>query len=171
MPAPHPSWSARREQRSLTGVNERRFQAVRREHVAIRHALDRLDAATSGAGAASPRQRAALVEAVEAFLGGEARLLDHMASEEAGVIALLERHVPAEAGSAAVLREEHQTARALLALLRRDLARVGAGAAEAAAELAAASQDLSKLLRGHLHKEEDVVHPLLRRLLTARRRV
>jgi len=153
-------------------VNDRRFEAIRREHVAIRQALDRLDAATAAATTApSSRQRQALVAAISIFLQGEARLLDHMAAEEADVIALLERHVPAEAGSAAVLREEHQTARALMALLRRDLARVDAGATEAAPGLAAVSQDLSKLLRGHLHKEDDVVHPLLRRLLSGSRRV
>jgi len=153
-------------------VNERRFEAIRREHVAIRQALDRLDAAVGAAASApSSQRRPALVAAVEAFLREEARLLHHMAAEEADVIVLLERHVPAEAGSAAVLREEHETARALLTLLRRDLARVDAGAAEAAPGLAAVSQDLSKLLRGHLHKEDDVVHPLLRRLLSGSRRV
>jgi hemerythrin-like domain-containing protein len=152
-------------------VNERRFESIRRDHAAICQALDRLDiAANSISRSPSLRQRHALVAAVQAFLGSEPRLLSHMAAEEAGVIALLERHVREDAGSAAVLRQEHQTARALLVLLRQSAARVGAGSAEAVPELAAASQDLSKLLRNHIHKEDAVVHPLLRRLLAWRRR-
>lgn len=93
-----------------------------------------------------------------AFLQGE--LLEHFALEENRLFPVLARHHLAE-GPLAVMQMEHEDFRALVAELAVALR---AGNAEGAV---AAAREIIALLRAHISKEDHVLFPLARHVLSA----
>lgn len=153
-------------------MDENRFADIRREHQGVLNALDKLEAAMERDASGEPDggravQLAALAEFLEFH---EARVAPHMRAEEEDVYPLLDRYLPSELGSAEAMRQEHETIRALVGLLRRDWERLKGGAPAAASEIAAVAQDLAVLLRDHIRKEDHLINPLLQRLLREARR-
>ncbi len=140
------------------------FGAIQEEHGEVKVALDLLAASLEAAreSESSPR----LVEGIGAFLEFYQRSLAvHMRHEEASVYPLLERYVPREIGSADAMLQEHRTAEALVALLVEGMPALRAGVPAAVSRAASVAQDLLVLLREHMRKEDDVINPLLLRLI------
>jgi len=133
---------------------------ARRGHAAFLSAVARLEA---GAQEAGPD---ALAAAAGAFLETwETTLAPFLEAEERSVYPLLDRHLPEEVRSPELLRRELATLRDLvpmLALTRERLRRGEPGADEEAQVLI---EDLVLLAREHIRKEDQVVYPLLLRLL------
>ncbi len=154
------------------GVDEDRFAEFRQAHEEILSAFARLEAGLTRNGSAdADGGRGALVAAVAEFLAFyDATLAPHMRAEEDEIYPLLDRFLPPDVGSGEALRQEHETARSLVALLRRLGERLRAGAPDIAGEIASVAQDLAALLRDHIRKEDHVVNPLLLRLLREGRR-
>ena len=126
------------------------FALTRAEHDHLRDALLGIEAGLASGD---------LAGAAAAWLTFFAeRMEPHMQAEEREVYALFARRL--DAGIAREMRADHDTARALTALLAQACAR----GPEAAEEVQAMLQDLLLLLRAHLRKEEQVVQPLLERL-------
>jgi hypothetical protein len=136
-------------------VRNAAFERLRRSHRAALQALERLDASGAAGG---------LRAAVGAFLERDAPALEALlAEEERELFAALDACLPQEAEPSAALRREHDTARGLIALLRRaHAARAGDPGDDAA--LARAVHDLRLLLRDHFRKEDGVVVRLLAHL-------
>ncbi len=144
------------------------FDEISREHRRALQAIDRLEEALRVASASG--DKAAVLGAVCAFLHDcEVVLEPHMEAEEREVYPLLDRYLPAEIESSEAMLREHETARGLVALLRRGRERLSHGAVDAESEVATLVQDLALLLRDHIRKEEGVINPLLRQLLRERR--
>lgn len=142
------------------------FDEIRAEHHQVLEAVARLEQATRREGSDPGFDQGALVASLEDFLSFyESTVLPHMKREEAEVYPLLERYLPAEIGSAEAMLQEHETLGSLVGLLRRDLSRLRTGATETAPEIVAVAQDLAALLRDHIRKEDNVLNPLLERLL------
>jgi hemerythrin-like domain-containing protein len=158
--------AARRPRRYAQPVDDAGFAQIREAHERILDEVARLEPAL---GTSNPTS---LISAVEDFLVfADAALSPHMSLEDEDLYPLLDRYLPQETGSTAAMRAEHETARSLLSLMRRDLERARAGAADAASALATIGQDLVALLRDHIRKEDSVVNPLLQRLLREGHRV
>lgn len=153
-------------------MDEGRFADVRREHEEVLNALELLEASLRRDGSSDPDGGCgALMASVTHFLEfHDAKLAPHMRTEEEEIYPLLDRCLPAEVGSAEAMRQEHETARTLVGLLRHGRERLRGGAPEAASEVAAIVQDLAVLLRDHIRKEDHVINPLLQRLLHEARR-
>ncbi len=153
-------------------MDEARFEEIRREHVEVLHALVALEEAVSRDRSGDPSGgRGALAPAVGDFLDFHARVVEpHMRAEEQDIYPSLDRYLSADVESADAILGEHETVRGLVALLGSELERVKQGAPGAESELAACAQDLALLLRDHIRKEDSVVNPLLRRLMTAGQR-
>jgi hemerythrin-like domain-containing protein len=84
----------------------------------------------------------------------------HFALEEAALFPALERHIGSDHGPLAVMLLEHADFRSLLAAL---------GDAVTAADLGrqrAHARSLVDLLRAHIAKEDDVLFPMARRMLS-----
>jgi hemerythrin-like domain-containing protein len=136
---------------------------IREQHRSTLVALAELDATLSAEG--NPQTPEPLLAAVASFLDFYDRALaPHFLREERQVFPLMERYLPLAAHSTAAMHAEHDTARALVALVRRDLSLARAGSAAALAEMRATAPDLGALLREHIRKEEHALYPLLERL-------
>ncbi len=129
------------------------FERLRRGHRAALQALDRLESPGTGR----------LLPAVDEFLERDVPALEALlADEERELFAALDACLPQEAEPSAALRREHDTARGLIALLRRAHARAGDPGSDAA--LASVVHDLRLLLHDHFRKEDGVVLRLLAHL-------
>ncbi len=104
--------------------------------------------------------------ALTAFFDGPALELEgHLDLEEREVFPLVAQLLRHDTGILDSLRAEHETIRLLLGLLRSSReAPGGPGRNDALSAL----NDLALLLASHFHKEDDLVNPLLARLLLER---
>jgi DUF438 domain-containing protein len=91
----------------------------------------------------------------------------HNKKEEEHLFPLLEqRGVPRDGGPLAVMLEEHEQSRALLAELRPAAGRYVQGDTPGRTEFAAAFGQYSELLRNHYWKENDILYPMGRRVMS-----
>jgi DUF438 domain-containing protein len=106
---------------------------------------------------------------VEAFVAYVVEYADacHNKKEEDHLFPLLEqRGVPRSDGPLAVMLAEHEESRKLLAELRAPAERYAKGDTAARAELAAAFERYSELLKNHYWKENDILYPMGRRVMS-----
>ncbi len=111
--------------------------------------------------AAVENRLAASVDAaadLAAYLDRE--VLVHFALEEEALFPILARHLPPAGGPLAVMDAEHQEFRSLLGALR------GAVRAGDGEQGRARARDLIELLRGHIAKEDRVLFPMARQMLS-----
>jgi len=107
---------------------------------------------------------------VEAFTRYAVEYADacHNKKEEEHLFPLLERRgVPRDGGPLAVMLQEHEQSRELLAELEPAARRYAGGDTPGRAEFAAAFAQYSELLRNHYWKENDILYPMGRRVMSA----
>jgi hemerythrin-like domain-containing protein len=110
----------------------------------------------------APSSYARLILAVE-FLNEE--IVVHNKREEAALFPVLERYVE---GPTQMMRNEHRAMRAHLRRLQKALSRVRRGipGPRALIEINARSQNVVQLFVNHIHKENEILFPLVRKFLT-----
>lgn len=94
----------------------------------------------------------------------------HGAKEEQGLFPVLARYVPEEGGPVGLLMAEHQGLRGeqqVLTQVARKL-ETDAEAAESQREVLRAAREVQQLLDTHIEKEESVLFPMARQLLSDR---
>lgn len=132
------------------------------------HALAHLQALrVSGRAMAREGARAEIVEGFRTavrFLDGEIRA--HNQWEEDHLFPALELYT-GPGGPCAVMRAEHRALWDLYASIGPLLDRVGSGSADAAEieQLSRLADDVVELLVGHIHKENEILFPMARRML------
>ena len=139
------------------------MQAIRvleEEHRAIERVLDALDGyAASGQEASTPETRKDLLEFVE-FIRLFADRVHHGKEEDILFEEMIRAGFQKDMGPLAVMLHEHERGR-LLADKLGSLGEVQAPWSPAdRATLKAAASDYTKLLRQHIHKEDNILYPM-----------
>ena len=146
------------------------------------HNLRRVvESLASRGDAALPEARSVLGEAA---LMMTTRLLEHAHKEDEALFPALERSFASNSGPTAVMREEHREIEARAQLFKRTLHQLEhvehpailAGGSELramasgegdAAQIAALARELIDLLDAHFSKEETILFPMARQMLSA----
>lgn len=146
-------------------MNAAGFVEIRRWHS---HTRQLIGALSDEIRRADSRER--LEATLSRFLDGPALELEgHLDVEEREVFPLVARLLQHDTGLLESLRADHETIRSLLGLLRASREECAASGLDPRAGLDTQApsvlSDLEVLLASHFHKEDDVVNPLVSRLL------
>lgn len=133
----------------------RRLQAIR----AVLGPFPQTDPARISARVAAAEFARFLARDVDGF---------HGRKEEEGLFPAIARHVGSEGGPVGVMLQDHGTLRSLHSALARDTDRLESdpGATEAWSRIVATTEAVDDLLRFHIDKEDRVLFPMARELLS-----
>jgi uncharacterized protein len=132
------------------------------DHQTTERVLEAADKAFAAAAGPPARLVGQLVDYLVGYADG-----CHNRKEEEHLFPLIEaRGIPREGGPLGVMISEHEQSRSLLAKIKPLGERYAAGGHEVLPDLAALFAEYAALIKGHYWKENDVLYPMARRVLT-----
>ncbi len=137
-----------------------------KEHQLIEQVLDCLEKAAVRLKGGEDIDPDLFIEAAE-FVEGYADDSHHRKEEDILFVALIEKNMPADTGPIAVMLHEHEEGRRFTAGFRSaaEQMKAGEGGSGAAMDVIRNVLDYVNLLRGHIHKENNVLFPIADRVL------
>jgi uncharacterized protein len=143
-------------------MSESWIELLTTDHQTTERVLEAAQKAFAAPGGPPPSLIAQLVDYLVGYADG-----CHNKKEEEHLFPLIEkRGVPRQGGPLGVMLAEHDQARELIAKIKPLAGRYAEGAREGLAELGTVFAQLAELLKNHYWKENDILFPMARRVLS-----